>query len=186
MAQTNDRNPRIAALVVVGVAAVILALTLWWSAGEPAAPPPTTAAPRPPAPAADPPGDADGDDAPTGPSAEGLRRVIGATHPNIPPSTRPFDSPDQASSYVRGKVMDLLAAIAPEIRPEDVQMECDPDGRICRFWAPWPGDDLLKRWLKAITEGRTSQEAMGGVMFSRFAPVQTGDVTELEIEAHAP
>jgi hypothetical protein len=147
----------------------------------PVEPAPAEVASRSPAPAAP---AAPADPRPQGATPEeALGAVIASARPQVGPSTAAFASPDEAERYVRTRVEGLLGQIAPEVRPEDLEEDCADDGRTCTYHAPWPGDDLLKRWLKAIAEGRTSSEALGGVKFTRFAKTDDG---RLEIVAHAP
>jgi hypothetical protein len=105
---------------------------------------------------------------------------------NIPPSTRAFATPEEASAFVEGKVFDLFAAVAPELDRASITKECSADGRRCTFEGPWPGDDFMKRWLHAIADGRTGPAAMDGVKFSKFSPVGDGEDRTFVIIAHAP
>lgn len=104
----------------------------------------------------------------------------------IPPSTRPFDSPEAASTFVEGRVLGLFEAVAPQVDPKSIEKRCEPDGRICTFEGPWPGDDFLRQWLHAISEGRTGLEAMDGVRFSEFRPVEVEGQRRFFLKAHAP
>jgi hypothetical protein len=104
----------------------------------------------------------------------------------IGPSTRPFASPEAAASFVEDRVLDLFAAVSPELDPETIHKSCVPDGRTCTFEGPWPGDDFLREWLRAIAEGRTSLAQMDGVRFSEFKPVEVDGQRKFVLTAHAP
>lgn len=118
----------------------------------------------------------------------GSKRGVQMTAPPgaIPPSTRPFDSPEAAASFVEGRVLELFAAVSPHIDPKSIHKTCVSDGRVCTFEGPWPGDDFFLDWLRAISEGRTGQEALDGVMFSEFKPVDTDGERRFVLTAHAP
>ena len=99
---------------------------------------------------------------------------------------RAFGSPEEAETFVAGRVTELFAAVAPEIDPADIERECSDDGRRCTFRGPWPGDDLFARWTRAIADGRTGLAEMQGVTFSSFKKVDDGGEPGFVIEANAP
>lgn len=104
----------------------------------------------------------------------------------IPPSTHPFESPEAAAAFVEDRVLDLFAAVTPELDPKAIHKSCEPDGRTCTFEGPWPGDDFLRDWLRAIADGRTGNDKMQGVKFSEFKPVDEGGQRRFVLIAHAP
>jgi hypothetical protein len=87
---------------------------------------------------------------------------------------------------VEDRVLDLFAAVSPELDPKTIHKSCAPDGRTCTFEGPWPGDDFLSEWLRAITDGRTSLAKMDGVRFSEFKPVEEDGQRKFVLTAHAP
>ena len=102
-----------------------------------------------------------------------------ASSARIPPSSRMFESPAAASAFVEARFMELLALVAPEVDPKEITRTCQEDGRICTFEGPWPGNELLKNWIRAVSDGRTGPEQLDGVMFSEFAAVEVdGEVAE--------
>lgn len=117
------------------------------------------------------------------PEEGGPRR--GSTQ-RIPPSVRPFDSPAAASAFIETQVLELFAAVSPDTDPKSIHKTCEPDGRICTFELPWPGDDFFKDWIRAISAGKTGPDKLDGVMFSEFEPVDDGDGKRLVVVAHAP
>jgi hypothetical protein len=87
---------------------------------------------------------------------------------------------------VEDRVLDLFASVSPELDPKTIHKSCAPDGRTCTFEGPWPGDDFLREWLRAISEGRTSLAKMDGVRFSEFKPVEEDGQRKFVLIAHAP
>jgi hypothetical protein len=104
----------------------------------------------------------------------------------IPRSVKPFSTAAEASDFVEGRVTALLSAVDPDLDVEHLERDCSPDGRVCTFYGPWPGDDFLKAWLIAISEQRTGIEALEGVRFSVFKPIEEGGERRLMLTAHAP
>lgn len=116
-------------------------------------------------------------DAPSEPSSGN-----GAALPPLPD----LDDPELAAAFVEARVLDLLGQIAPEIPAAEIHKRCSDDGKLCTFSAPWPGDDLVPRWVRAIGDGRTGKDRLQGVTFSRFGPVERDGQKWLEIDAAAP
>jgi hypothetical protein len=100
---------------------------------------------------------------------------------------RTFDSTVEAERFVEDRVLELLLALEPGLDPTTLAHACSDDGRHCSFEGPWLGDDLTKRWVRAIAEGRTSLETMQGVRFSGLSKQTRPDGREVfVIGAHAP
>lgn len=203
---------RAARQIGFGVAAAVAAAVLWWwmqptaelggASGAASGAGEATAALAPRADGADPGGAAAsaasgarrrGDGAVGDPPVDGPGSAPAA--PNrpqmsldvkIPPSTRPFGSPEEASDFIEAKVFGLFGAVAPELERRNITRDCTPDGRECTFEGPWPGDDFMVRWLRAISDGRTGPDALDGVKFSKFGPTGDGANRHFVIVAHAP
>ncbi|MCB9684789.1 MAG: hypothetical protein H6738_14690 [Alphaproteobacteria bacterium] len=181
----NARGPIVAVLFALLAGAVLVAI-LWVTTPSPTPPPvndrrPSTArsapvsSPAAPSPSTEP-------DAATQapPDLDAWRQAPDpATH-------REFDTPEEAEAFVTRNVTELFAVVWPEIDPATITAACTVDGRHCTYEGPWPGDDFLKRWLVAISEGRTGPADMEGVTFSTFRPEERGEERIFVLEAHAP
>jgi hypothetical protein len=100
---------------------------------------------------------------------------------------RPHDGPLAAEAFVEDRVLELLLAIEPTLDPATLAHGCTDDGRHCTFEGPWLGDDFVRRWVKAISEGATSLEALEGVRFTGFRSEDRADGRRVFVlEAHAP
>lgn len=182
----NARGPLVAGLVAVGAGAVLVAV-LWATTPSPTPSPsrPTHPPPRNP-PAAPAPATSPGQVAQDGASAQPPPDLDAWRQASDPATHREFDTPEEAEAFVTRNVHELFAVVWPEIDPATITSTCTADGRHCTYEGPWLGDDFLKRWLVAISEGRTGPADMEGVTFSTFRPEDRGGEHVFVIEAHAP
>lgn len=110
------------------------------------------------------------------------------TGPPVPEALRrPDATPLESERLVEDKVIELLGLLDPSLDLTAVAHGCTDDGRHCTFEGPWVGDEYVQRWVQAISDGRTSLEALEGVRFSNLTSRQREDGARVFVlEAHAP
>jgi hypothetical protein len=100
---------------------------------------------------------------------------------------RTYATPFEAEQFVEEKVVGLLVLLDATVDLGAVAHACTEDGRHCTFEGPWLGDQFLKNWVRAISNGTTSLDALGGVRFSGLRAETRPDGTKVFVlEAHAP
>lgn len=170
------------AVAVTALALAALFAALWLLPSTPVATRPAPVAHEVPHPAPAPP---PADPAPAERGALPDLSALGGHGPD-PALHREFATPEEAEAFVTRNVLELFAVVTPEIDPASITAACTADGRHCTFEGPWPGDDLLRRWLQAIAAGETGPADLEGVTFSTLRPERRDDTRVFVLEAHAP
>lgn len=178
-------------LIVMGVLAVAMTLLAWLLVrppsseplSAPGASPPTLAGSTAPRSAQAPadqgvpsttrPGETASSSAPEAPEAVSANGHGDPVHDAPADALDPDDPVQQRIRAMDHAVHLVLEAIAPDLDLAGVARDCDPLARRCTFEGPWPGDDTLGRWVRALSDDRLRTEDLEGVTFRTFEPVDT-------------